>query len=98
MKPNTREAMYNLIGHINDQVPLELNEDEICRDKDDCRSCSIKLVEYLNSEIENWEYRLQQGETPNFKDLSRLTRTAQKIHRALWNNGLITAPKTDHPD
>ena len=89
MKPKTRQAMYNLISQINERVPMQLSEDEICRDKDDCRSCSIKLVEYLSSEIESWEYRLQQGDVPSFKDLSRLTRTATKIHTALKKNGLI---------
>jgi hypothetical protein len=90
MKPNTRQAMAQLIKTINENVPMELSEDEICRDKDDCRSCSIKLVEYLSGEIENWEYRLQQGDVPDFKDLSRLTRAASKIHTALKKNGLIT--------
>lgn len=89
MKPNTRQAMYNLISQINERVPMQLSEDDICRDKDDCRSCSIKLVEYLTSEIESWEYRLEQGDVPDFKDLSRLTRSATKIHQALKKNGLV---------
>lgn len=89
MKPNTRQAMYNLICEINKRVPMQLSEDEICRDKDDCKSCSIKLVEYLSGEIESWEYRLEQGDVPNFKDLSRLIRTATKIHTALKKNGLV---------
>lgn len=90
MKPDTSQAMYELIKTINENIPMQLSEDEICRDKDDCRSCSIKLVEYLSAEIESWEYRLQQGDKPDFKDLSRLTRTASKIHLALKKNGLIT--------
>lgn len=88
-KPSTRQAMYQLISQINQRVPLQLTEEEICRDKDDCRNCSIKLVEYLSAEIDSWQYRLDQGEVPNFKDLSRLTRTATKIYQALSKNGLV---------
>jgi len=60
---------------------------EIC--SDECKSCSLKLVEYLSSEMESWEYRLENDEIPNFSDLSKLARSGQKIVRALEKNGLI---------
>jgi len=87
MKPDTREAMHRLIAQIRLNIPFELSADDIC--KDECKNCSIKLLEYLSSEIESWEYRLQHDEIPNFKDLSRLARSGHKIYQALRKNGLV---------
>lgn len=91
MKPDTRVAMRSLIEQIRLNIPFALTADDICQDE--CKNCSIKLLEYLASEVDSWEYRLQQGETPNFKDLSRLARSGHKIHRALQKNGLISEDK-----
>ena len=90
-KPDTREAMAILIGQIREAIPLELTAEEICRDEDECRNCSIKLIEYLSAEVDSWDYRLAQDETPTLKDLSRLAKTGKKIFRALQKNGLVTA-------
>lgn len=98
MKPDTCEAMRHLIGEIKRNIPLELTEDDIC--KDDCRICSVKLLEYLASEIDSWEYRLKQNERPDFRDLSRLEKSGRKIYRALQKSGLIAAaePAEDSRD
>lgn len=90
MKPNTSEAMRMLVSQIRESIPFELTADDICNDE--CRNCSIKLLEYLSSELDSWEYRLNQNEAPDFRDLSRLARTGMKIHRALHKNGLIKDP------
>jgi len=88
MKPDTREAMRQLIEQIRHNIPFQLSAEDIC--KDECKNCSIKLLEYLSSEIENWEYRLQQNDVPNFKDLSRLARSGKKIYQALHKSGLVS--------
>ena len=90
-KPRTIEVMREFICEARASLPLGLSADDICND--DCRGCSIKLIEYIASEIDNWEYRLDQGEIPNFRDLDRFARSGMKIHRALAKNGLIEAPQ-----
>ncbi len=87
MKPNTTQAMRGLIEDIKLSLPFSLNTDDIC--KDECKNCSFKLLEFIASEVNGWEYRLDNGEVPNFRDLSRLVKTAQKIEKALKKNGLI---------
>jgi hypothetical protein len=87
VKPDTRTAMGTLIGQIRAAIPFDLPEGSVCLDS--CDGCSMKLLEFLESELEGWERRLEQGEQPNFGDLSRLAGTARKIHRVLERNGLV---------
>lgn len=86
-KPNTTEAMHNLIHEVRTTLPLDLSPVEVC--SDECRSCSIKLIEYIAMELENWESRLDDGDIPDFGDLNKLARSSKKIHRALLKNGLV---------
>lgn len=90
-KPRTAEVMREFIRRARASLPLGLSADDICND--DCRGCSIKLIEYIASEIDHWEYRLDQGAVPNFRDLDRFARSGLKIHRALARNGLIKTPQ-----
>ena len=87
MKPSTSEAMRLLIDQIRKAIPFDTELKDVC--SEDCRGCSMKLLEYLDSELESWEYRLQQNEVPDFRDLSRLERSGRKIFKALQKNGLI---------
>ena len=86
-KPNTTEAMRNLISEVKTAIPLDLLPLDACTD--DCRGCSIKLVEYISMELENWEYRLDNGDIPDFGDLNKLARSSRKIYGVLSRNGLI---------
>ena len=90
MKPNTALAMHNLIRQIKSDIPFDLGKTDACPDS--CRGCSVKLIDFLEVEIEGWEFRLVNNETPNFKDLDKLAKTAKKIRRVLINNGLIDCP------
>jgi len=94
MKPDTRTAMHHLIGQIRNNLPLDAPESVLCSDH--CRVCSKKLLEFVGSEIDGWEYKLAQGQTPNFGDLQRLGKTARKVHTALSETGLITAEPSNH--
>jgi len=87
MKPSTTEAMQQLIKQLRQVIPFELAMDDVCND--DCRGCSVKLLEYLQSEIDSWEYRLQQQQIPDFRDLTRLQRSGRKIYATMQRNGLI---------
>ena len=87
MKPDTSSAMLQLIGQIREAIPFDIPESTQCSDY--CRICTRKLLEFLGSELEGWEVRLEQGEVPTFKDLSQLARAARKVHTALKKSGLV---------
>lgn len=79
--------MRELITQIRQEIPFDLPEARICEGI--CKGCSLKLLEYLEMEVETWEYRLDHDDTPNFGDLKQLARSSRKIHRVLQVNGLI---------
>jgi hypothetical protein len=87
MKPSTSEAMRHLIEQIRHAIPFDTDLRDVC--SEDCRGCSMKLLEYLDAELESWEYRLDQQEVPDFRDLSKLERSGRKIYKALLKNGII---------
>jgi len=93
MKPNTTQAMYQLIEQIKTALPFDLPAEEFCNQRSDCKGCSLKLLEYLSMELDNWEYRLENEETPNFRDLSKLAKSAGNIYKVLKKNGLIELHK-----
>jgi hypothetical protein len=86
-KPNTRDAMQALIDEIRQVLPFDLSAQDIC--KDECRNCSLKLLGYLENELDSWQYRLDSADKPNLGDVSKLARSARKIYTALQKNGLI---------
>ncbi|MDJ0806288.1 MAG: hypothetical protein QNJ78_05585 [Gammaproteobacteria bacterium] len=86
MKPDTATAMRNLIDQVRENVPFDLTNEAICADS--CEGCSVKLLNYLESELDAWELRLQAGERPNFGDLDKLAATSRKIHRVLKENNI----------
>ena len=79
--------MRNLIAEIRDRLPFDAPEAQICSDP--CRGCSIKLLDYLQSELEAWEQRLDAGEKPGLADLSNLEKKGRKIYRTLRENQLV---------
>jgi hypothetical protein len=87
MKPNTTDAMRQLIAQVRDAIPFDLPEAQVCTGE--CNGCSLKLLEYLEAELADWEARLAAGERPSFVDLDRLGRTSRKVYRALAANGLV---------
>jgi uncharacterized metal-binding protein YceD (DUF177 family) len=87
MKPNTQQAMRLLIEQIREAIPLDMPEAQMCSDS--CRICSKKLLDYLSSELEGWDYLLEQGEIPNFGDLQKLERNGRKTYSNLKRDGLL---------
>ncbi len=87
MKPDTTMAMRQLIAQIRSSIPFDTPESTLCSDH--CRICSKKLLEFLASELEGWEYMLRQGQVPNFGDLSRLERVGRKVYSALKKMGFV---------
>ena len=79
--------MHQLIAQIREAIPFALSPEQMC--DGECRGCSLKLVEFLDSELISWEMRLRDGEKPDLLALSRLARTAKRIHKVLERNGII---------
>jgi len=87
MKPDTTTAMHQLIGRIRHEFPFDLPEAQVCSGP--CEGCSLKVLGFLESELDAWEARLAQGEKPGLAELSQLMRTGRKVERVLRKAGLI---------
>lgn len=79
--------MRNIIDQARNQIPFGLSEAQMCSGI--CHGCSKKLLDFLEMELESWEFRLDQGEHPNFGDIRRLAKMSRKIFNALNKSGLI---------
>lgn len=88
MKPDTRTAMQQLIDQVRAAIPFDAAQARVC--SGDCSGCSQKLLDYLEGELAAWEQRLAEGDRPSLADLSRLAKTARKIHRVLVRNGILS--------
>mgnify|MGYP001825094066 CR=1 FL=1 len=86
-RPDSVTAMRSLITDIRRRLPLERSGEQICSDS--CRGCSVKLLDYMQAELEEWEARLDAGEKPGLADLSRLARKGRKTYRTLQANRLV---------
>ncbi|MFD2167009.1 hypothetical protein ACFSJY_12160 [Thalassotalea euphylliae] len=87
MKPNARDAMQLLINEVRTVFPFELPEAQICAGK--CIGCPKKLLELTDTELSEWQSRLDNGETPLLGDVSRLGKLCKNIRRGLERNQLI---------
>ncbi len=88
-KANPSVAMSQLIAEVRVAVPFDTPVSELCDGP--CTGCSKKLLDFLDQELEEWETRLDRGDSPTFGDLQRLGKQSQKIFRVLQKNGLIKA-------
>jgi len=94
-KPNTRQAMQQLLVEIREHLPLYAPEASFCQKQ--CVGCSKKLIEFIRHEYEYWDMALSQGDTPSLGDINKLARSARKIGVVLEKNGLIAAPHRTNP-
>jgi hypothetical protein len=85
-KRDSATAMRQPIAQVRDTVPFDLPEAQVCAGA--CDGCSLKLLEFLGNELDGWETRLDAGNRPDLKDLSRLAKTSRKVHSVLVRNGL----------
>jgi hypothetical protein len=49
----------------------------------------MKLLEFLDMELMDWEDRLQQGEVPGLGDIQRMAKISRRIHKVLDKNGVL---------
>jgi len=87
MKPKRSLAMVQLITQVREAMPFDLPEANLCSGQ--CNGCSQKLLEYLDTELEDWEYRLEAGETPDFGEIQRIAKTSKKIYKIMQRNDLV---------
>lgn len=87
MKPKTPEAMQKLIDEVRGALPFGMPEAYLCDGV--CKGCSLKLLDYLDSELAGWEGRLYDGEVPCLADIQKLAKSSKKIYKILEKNGLL---------
>ncbi|CAH0992765.1 hypothetical protein SIN8267_02902 [Sinobacterium norvegicum] len=92
-KPRADQAMLLLIDEIRATLPIDSPASSLCHGQ--CKGCSIKLLEYIDSELSHWEQEIDNHNPPNLGQISKLGKTARKIYHALMKNGVI-APTTLH--
>ena len=72
MKPTTTVAMASLIQTIRQSTPFDLPDAEICSGT--CKGCSKKLLNYLESETDRWNSKLESGDIPTLGDINALAK------------------------
>ena len=88
-KPDTRTAMQHIINEVRQTIPFDTSEAVMCADDSSCQRCSLKLLEFLSMELDNWQQRLDDGESPNFGDLTKLGKSSKAVYKTLSRNGLV---------
>lgn len=87
MKPDRQKALKKMIKEIREIMPFEDLDANVCTGQ--CNHCSVKLLEFLDTQLDEWEFRLKQGEIPNFGDISQLAKTSKKIYQVLEKHNLV---------
>ena len=87
MKPDATTAMLQLIAKIRTSFPFDQAEAQICAGP--CQGCSLKLLVFLESELDSWECRIASGSRPGLAGLSQLIGTSRKIARVLAKAGFM---------
>jgi hypothetical protein len=47
----------------------------------------------VDTELIDWEYKLESGEVPNFNEIDKLAKLCKNVRRSLVRNGVV--PKLD---
>jgi len=87
VKPKTPVAMQQLIQQVRQELPFGMQESYLCADE--CKGCSLKLLEFLDIELMDWQQRLDKGEIPGLGDIQRMAKISQRIHKVLDKNGVL---------
>jgi len=87
VKPKTPAAMQQLIQQVRDTLPFGTPQGYVCADE--CKGCSLKLLEFLDLELMDWEDRLEQGEVPGLADVQRLAKISRRVYNVLDKNGVL---------
>lgn len=86
-KPDTQTAMRILISDIRAGIPFDTPMEELCNGP--CTGCSKKLLDFLDTQLEEKETEIDNGHIPALGELNQLKKTALKVRAILIKNGLI---------
>lgn len=87
MKPRADQAMAELINRARREIPFKMSFDGFCVGR--CDECPEKLLEFLDVELSEWEYRLQNGAMPKLGDVTTVAVHCKKVFEVLEENGLV---------
>jgi hypothetical protein len=86
-KPDRKMAMLNIIELVRHDFPFDAPESQICGES--CVGCPKKLLELVETEIEYWESKLEQGELPNLTEVDRFGKLCKNARRSLVRSGVV---------
>ncbi|WP_221799435.1 hypothetical protein [Oceanobacter mangrovi] len=86
-KPVSQQAMLSLATQVRSGLPFHIPPKDLCQHS--CKGCPKKLMEFLDTELEDVERRLELGDDFSLGEISKLARTSQKIYRVMEKNGLL---------
>ncbi|MCP4879270.1 MAG: hypothetical protein GY905_01905 [Gammaproteobacteria bacterium] len=87
MKPNTRQAMLQLIADIKQVLPFEAPEAQLCSGL--CVGCPKKVMAFMEHEVSACEQALTNGQMPSLGEVQQLANTAQKVRKIMLKNQLM---------
>lgn len=85
--------MQDLIAQVRQTIDFDMAISKLCNGP--CTGCSKKLLEFLGTEIDDWEYRLSRGESPSLGDIRTMAKRSKKIYAALKKNGLVDSQRSN---
>lgn len=89
MKSDVKTAMEDLIKQAREKMPFHLSFSGNCEGR--CDECPFKLLEYLDMDLSNWEYKLQHGGVPTLGDVHALAKECKDVYAILQKQGLVAA-------
>ncbi len=93
MKPRTKVAMESLIEQARQKIPFNLSFDGFCEGR--CDECPEKLLEFLDVELSDWEFKLKSGVIPNLGEVHSLAKDCKDVYDILHKKGLVREGFTD---
>ncbi|KGJ87913.1 hypothetical protein [Thalassotalea sp. ND16A] len=87
-KPDCTSAMLNLIASVRNDFPFNVSEANICGIS--CIGCPKKLLELVDTELCEWEQKINHGDVPKLGEISRLGKLCKNVRRGLKRNGLVS--------
>jgi hypothetical protein len=87
-KPDCTSAMQNLITTVRSDFPFNVPEANVCGIS--CIGCPKKLLEIVDTELCDWEVKLNSHIVPTLGEISKLGKLCKNVRRGLKRNGLVT--------
>lgn len=86
-KPDCTSAMQKLITEVRGDFPFNVPEANICGIS--CIGCPKKLLEIVDTELCDWESKLDNQVVPKLGEISQLGKLCKNVRRGLKRNGLV---------